>query len=563
MLNFRPLAVAYILYKQAAAEKYSTFQIPKRNGGHRTIMAPTAGLKLLQRNLSDLLQDCVDEINAATNRQNRLAHGFVRKRSIITNAKKHRNRRWVFNLDLEDFFPSINFGRVRGFLLKNRDFRLHQDVATVIAQIACHDNTLPQGSPCSPVVSNLVANVLDVRLAKVALAARCTYSRYADDLTFSTNKREFPADIAVRLGPDGPSSHTWLPSEALQKLIERTGFRVNASKTRLMYRSSRQEVTGLVINKKLSVRCEYRHNVRAMVHRLITTGTFEVYGVTRRNGQELLERRAGTHNELRGMLSFINSIDIYNHPLATDPKSDPKSAPRFLKEKPYRQFLFYSMLYATPAPVIICEGKTDNVYLTHAIRSLAAEFPDLAEASPDGKIRLKVRLCKYAESSTGRILGLKDGGSNALKDLMVAYRDESRRFTGPGLEQPVLVLYDDDDGAKPIRTIIKKVFKVHESEGRAFVHVFKNMYAVPTPGKPSKIEDFFEASIKAVKLGGKTFHPEKGFDPAKHYGKAFFAEKVVAPNAKKIDFTSFRPLLKNLVAAIQKHRTLIIPSSSR
>ena len=213
LLNFRPKAVAYILYKQAAATKYTTFQIPKRNGGHRTIMAPTAGLKLLQRNLSDFLQDCVDEIDAAAKRRNRTAHGFVRKRSIITNARRHRNRRWVFNLDLEDFFPSINFGRVRGFLLKNKEFQLHQAVATVVAQIACHDNSLPQGSPCSPVISNLIANLLDMRLVKVAFAAGCTYSRYADDLTFSTNKREFPAAVAVPVGPDGASSHLWVPSK--------------------------------------------------------------------------------------------------------------------------------------------------------------------------------------------------------------------------------------------------------------------------------------------------------------------------------------------------------------
>ena len=263
------------------------------------------------------------------------------------------------------------------------------------------------------------------------------------------------------------------------------------------------------------------------------------------------------------MLSFINSIDIYNDPLALDRKNrkDSKSPPRLSKEKPYRQFLFYSTFYAAPAPVVICEGKTDNVYLTHAIRSLAAEFPDLAEALPDGEVRLKVRLYKHAESSTGRILDLKDGGSHALKDLMIAYRDESERFAGPGREHPVLVLYDNDDGARAIENVVEKMFRVPVTEGEAFVHVFKNVYAVPTPGKPSRIENFFKASTKAVKLGGKTFNDGKKFDPARHYGKAFFAEKVVAANAKAIDFTGFRPLLKNLVAAIQKHRASILPSS--
>jgi retron-type reverse transcriptase len=279
LLDFKPKALSYILYKQQAAAKYKTFQIPKRNGGQRTIDAPIDALKLLQRKLSDLLQDCVDGINTAKQRKDRTAHGFKRKRSIITNARQHRHRRWVFNLDLEDFFPSINFGRVRGFLLRNRDFELHKDVATVIAQIACHQNALPQGSPCSPVISNVIGHVLDMRLVQLASQAGCTYSRYADDLTFSTNKKEFPANIAVRSGKEGVASHFWSPGDALQKIINRTGFRINAKKTHQMYRDSRQNVTGLIVNKKINVRWEYRHTVRAMVHSLVKTGTFQILGV--------------------------------------------------------------------------------------------------------------------------------------------------------------------------------------------------------------------------------------------------------------------------------------------
>ena len=110
LLGLKPKAISYILYKQPEATKYTTFQIPKRNGGLRTISSPSNSLKLLQRRLSDLLQDCVDEINTAKQRKDRTAHGFKRNRSIITNARQHRHRRWVFNLDLEDFFPSIHFG---------------------------------------------------------------------------------------------------------------------------------------------------------------------------------------------------------------------------------------------------------------------------------------------------------------------------------------------------------------------------------------------------------------------------------------------------------------------
>jgi RNA-directed DNA polymerase len=557
LLHFRPKAVSYILYKQPAATKYRTFQIPKRNGGQRTIKAPFDALKLLQRNLADLLQDCVDEINTANKRKDRTAHGFKRRRSIITNARQHRHRRWVFNLDLEDFFPSINFGRVRGFLLKSRDFELHEKVATVIAQIACCEGSLPQGSPCSPVISNLVAHLLDMRLVRLASSAGCTYSRYADDLTFSTNRREFPSDIAVSAGTESVASHLWLPTKTVQQAVERAGFRINPTKTHMMYRASRQEVTGLVTNVKVNVRRDYRRNVRAMVHRLVKTGGFQITGVTERDGQSVLEMRSGTLRELHGMLGFIDSIQVYNRTQTSDYLSDEMSS----SEKAYRTFLMYTTFYAAEAPVVICEGETDNVYLTHAIRSLATDFPDLAEVMPDKTIRLRVRLFKYVRSSTARLLQLNDGGSGLLSKFIARYKTETSAFTGPGMTNPVIVLYDNDSGGASIRKVIENVYEVVHTDAAPFVHVVKNMYAVHTPGKaPSKIEDLFDATAKGIVVEGKTFHDGKGSDADKHYGKKVFAHKVVRSKADTLDFTGFRPLLANLVAAINKHRASLTPS---
>jgi|SRR5882672_9195270 len=133
LLGFKPPALSYILFKQPAAIKYTTFEIPKRKGGTRTIKAPAKALKLLQQKLSELLQDCLAEINQAKNRKDRIAHGFKRERSIVTNARQHRSRRYVFNIDLQDFFPSINFGRVYGYFIKNADF----------AQQGCGDGNSP------------------------------------------------------------------------------------------------------------------------------------------------------------------------------------------------------------------------------------------------------------------------------------------------------------------------------------------------------------------------------------------------------------------------------------
>jgi hypothetical protein len=561
LLGYKPKAVSYILYKLPATQKYTTFAIPKRNGGQRTINAPIDQLKGLQRKLADLLQDCLDEINAARKLKDRTAHGFKRKRSIMSNARQHRHRRWVFNIDLEDFFPSINFGRVRGFFIKNRDFELRENIATVLAQIACQDNSLPQGSPCSPVISNLVAHLLDMRLVKLAQKVGCTYSRYADDLTFSTNKRQFPAEIARPAGDIGPDSHLWQPGDVLRNTIEHTGFSINENKTHLMYRTSRQEVTGLVVNRKINVRWEYRHNARAMVNKLVTTGAFEINGVVHKDGNVSIDKRPGTLNELHGILGFIDGIDVYNKSLLPDGKSSGFSA----REQVYREFLIYSIFYAAQKPVILCEGDTDNVYLTHAIRSLATQYPDLAEVVAGTKIGLKVRLYKYPKSSTARLLGLRDGGSSDLAKFMAAYKKETSRFTAPVLKHPVIVVYDNDDGAKKIRSVIKEISKVQLTGTESFTHVIKNIYAVPTPipvvGKESKIEDFFGDTIKATVINGKTFNEGNNFDADKHYGKRVFAHKVVRPRADAIDFTGFRPLLANIVAAIAHHKATVISSS--
>jgi RNA-directed DNA polymerase len=147
MVGFEPKFVSFLLYKLPSGQKYKDFEIPKKNGGKRLIQAPTPRLKVLQRKLAKLLYDCVEEIDSTKATSSSISHGFQRGRSIVTNAAPHRARRYVLNFDLQDFFPSINFGRVRGFFVKSSAFRLNKDVATIIAQIACHNNALPQGSP--------------------------------------------------------------------------------------------------------------------------------------------------------------------------------------------------------------------------------------------------------------------------------------------------------------------------------------------------------------------------------------------------------------------------------
>ena len=152
LLEIKPGMLSFLLYKKPKGALYAKFDIPKRHGGTREIWAPDKDLKLVQHRLANLLQNCVEEINAGRGhvedgKRHGVAHGFKRKHTIMTNARVHVTRRYVFNVDLHDFFGTINFGRVRGFFLKDKNFALQEKVATVIAQIACHENKLPQGSP--------------------------------------------------------------------------------------------------------------------------------------------------------------------------------------------------------------------------------------------------------------------------------------------------------------------------------------------------------------------------------------------------------------------------------
>ena len=289
VLKVDSVFLTHCLYVVKPKNQYTQFEIEKKSGGQRVINAPSADLKSLQTSLSKLLLDCIDEINKAKfpksliaspkmlsekvenpftktlklkasntkTKQPALSHGFVRKRSIITNAMMHLGKRNVLNIDLENFFDSFNFGRVRGFFIKNENFQLDPKIATMIAQIACYNDTLPQGSPCSPVITNLITHSLDIRLSQLAKKYKCTYTRYADDITFSTRKSEFPSQVVKE--EDG----VYTAGKRLKRDIMHAGFTINERKTRIQYKDSRQDVTGLIVNKKPNTKKEYWRTARA------------------------------------------------------------------------------------------------------------------------------------------------------------------------------------------------------------------------------------------------------------------------------------------------------------
>jgi retron-type reverse transcriptase len=550
ILGFKPKSLAYILYKKSSEQKYNKFEIPKRSGGTRIISAPSADLKKLQSRLSGLLQDSISAINKAKNIESVLSHGFRRDYSIITNAAVHRNKRYVFNVDLENFFGAINFGRVRGFFIENNDFKLHPAVATILAQIACHENALPQGSPCSPVISNLIGHILDIRLAALAYKSGCKYSRYADDLTFSTNKSHFPAAVA---GVEYDGIHQWCVGRELERIIVNTGFKINASKTRMQYCDSRQDVTGLIVNAKVNTRIEYRRIARAMVNNLLRTGKFQRKETALdKAGEVKTIEKDGNLNELNGVLSFIYKVGASNRS-----KHSQKDDALDSHEETYRQFLFFKDFYANTVPLIVCEGKTDNIYIKAAIRQLGHAYPQLAEQATQGHFKLKVQIYRYT-AITSHLLDLS-GGTGSFPSLIGRYEEECKRIPFKGLKHPVILLVDHDDGANTVYKAIKQKISAKASkldDQAPFYFLGNNLYVVLTPlkdGNKTKIEDFFEDKVKQVLLGGKHFSESKSFDKKTQYGKFLFAEQVVKKHQEKINFEGFKPILDRLNAVLMEH----------
>src|SRR5829696_3333279 len=145
LLGIKPAELSYLLYIMPDTVKYSPFCISKKSGGTRQIFSPTPRLKFVQRQLLELLYECENDYASGTPTAN-LSFGFRRESGIYDNAYRHRCRSFVLNLDIKNFFDQFNFGRVRGFFLKDKRFGLHPNVATTIAQIACFDDKLPQGS---------------------------------------------------------------------------------------------------------------------------------------------------------------------------------------------------------------------------------------------------------------------------------------------------------------------------------------------------------------------------------------------------------------------------------
>ena len=265
---------------------YNISEIPKKTGGYRVIHAPASDLKVVLK--------CIDILLRSVYIPHPNAFAFIEHKNIVDNAKMHTNKRFVYNIDIKDFFYSFDYNRVKTALYKE-PFNLNtskekEEIAYWISILTTYKingkQVLPQGSPASPVLTNIICRRLDEKLYRLAQEFSVNYSRYADDITFSSDRQIFHGKFIRKLS----------------RIIESEGLVINKSKIRLQNQGERQVVTGITVNKGTNVSREYIKELRMYLYYI------EQYGIQKAVGFFLKDKK----RQLSDTRSYLNILDESN-----------------------------------------------------------------------------------------------------------------------------------------------------------------------------------------------------------------------------------------------------------
>lgn len=536
-------AITYLLYKRRIENSYASFEIPKKNGDPRVIDTPNDKLKLIQRELSEMLYKIHVDYITQNGIKTSVSHGFEKNKSIVTNAHRHKNKKYLLNIDISDFFSSFNFGRVQGYFYKSREFMFSKEVATIIAQLVCYKGKLPQGAPTSPIISNLIFNIVDLKILALAKKYRLNYTRYADDMSFSTNNKVFKKEYLNFI-------------KELSDLLEKNGFEINKNKTRLEYCSSRQEVTGLTVNNKINASRKFIKKTRAMANQLYKTNSFQIDG------------EDGTLNQLEGRFSFINQLDWLNNKLeyrATKKKANKKYISGLnTREKQYQYFLFYKYFFMPIKPTIVTEGKTDILHIKSALMKYCDRYPNLITKTVDGKYDFKV----YFLNKTKRLeyfLGISGDGADTMKNIwnfysgkdncenIYEYMKRRSRTELSNKVNPVILLFDNEQKSKrPLKKFLTHL-EIKMDANIISKNLKANLFLQTIPLddglEESEIEDLYQKEVLNVTINGKKFCRNAKDDPEKYFGKHIFSIYIMK-HYNEVDFSKFLPILDSINSLI-------------
>lgn len=333
--------------------------------------------------------------------------------------------------------------------------------------------------------------------------------------------------------------------------LQQAGFAVNPKKTRLQFRDSRQEVTGLIVNKKLHVSREYYKQTRAMAHQLYTKGICTVDGEPVSSAQ------------LEGRFSFIDQLERYNNSVDGEKH---RATLLNARERQYQAFLFYKYFFANEKPLILTEGKTDILYLKAAMKALCKDYPKLIVSDENG---FHFRVSFFRRSRRMQyFFGMSQDGADAMRALyqyfipgrsVPNYLEYFRELCGQKPQCPVIFLFDNEtESDRPLKIFLKKeCSSVDKSSLKTDLYVSLNpngnLYLMASPLMAGKneceIEDLFEKATLDHVIAGRSFSRNERYDTEKYYGKDMFS-KFVLVNYKTINFGNFRPLLDALSALI-------------
>ncbi|MCK9279156.1 MAG: reverse transcriptase family protein [Melioribacteraceae bacterium] len=251
-LGENPELIRTIL-EEGTDKYYHTFNIWKDEARtkKRTISAPNQDLKRIQ---GKILKSFLYMFGTTTQ-----SHAFVHGKSIVTNAIPHLSRKYILKMDLKDFFPSITKDMIIGALYPFL-MRKHYSYIDIIAELCCLNGVLPQGAPTSPALSNIIGGYIDVCIEYVLEKYNIrAYTRYADDMTFSSN---------VKINPKF--------MKCIYVIIKKLGLKVNSSKTKIYSVGMRHKVTGIIVNGETSsIPRKERMKFRALLHN-IQTGKIQI-----------------------------------------------------------------------------------------------------------------------------------------------------------------------------------------------------------------------------------------------------------------------------------------------
>lgn len=552
LLGYSYKNFCYILYSVPIHTKYKTITIPKKNSvTGRQILIPSDGLKLLQKKLAALLTNIYLEIN-----QNNTpcSYAFIpdsdkTKFGIVENAKQHLNKKIVLNIDLKDFFTSITFSRIVGFFTKNTNFKLNYDIAITIAQIACYRASktaqayLPQGSPCSPIISNFIGQIIDSKITILAKKFHFTYSRYADDLTLSFDKNTVNSKILEF----EEATQKYKLGKLLEKEILKTNFQINYKKLCVRTKNERQQVTGLVVNKSINVNKKYYYYTKSMALEYCRNGFF-----TRSLSHTKKIEQPNFHS-LMGYFNHIHYVKKENvkrlqpiqpqvilPELTNNELQRTKKLPKTLNsfEKMMIKAIFHYRFVHSEKVKILCEGKTDPQYLNLYLKNKKnRNFHPTAFSD---------HLPTFFQNE----LNIRSGTQN-LKRFITIFKD--LYIANNEYQLPTIIMVDPDkDGFEVFehaRNKSKTYYEIQTISSIKIAYVFHNLYLISLPQiskidqQPiTAIEDMVDRVLQQQKIGHKTICLKNNCNDLSHkenhYGKVEFFEHFVKTQ-NNLDFSNF------------------------